>query len=203
MMLLFAAYTIVALILIGGTIFLRGVARKVVLCFTMAFVVLPLCSLVFVGVFRSEIQQGKLLSGLGPLLILVAPPQDLRAPLGTQSLDPNTEEYSFHFKHKYVGNHVVEFSFRKLESMEGAHNNFEVQYTVSNDSGVVFTQISKKGWPYWGMEESGLTFISYNVPQTLPVNENLFATITIKGDMKAFIEKYGVTKVAIRKGSDL
>ena len=203
MILLFVIYIIVAFILISGIIFLRGMARKVLLSLTIMFVILPLCFIAFIGVFKSEIQQGKVLSGLGPLLILVSPPQDLWIPLGSHNLDPGMREYIFHFKHKYVGNHVVELSFRKLKSMEEAHSNFEVKYTVSNNSGIVFTQTSKKGWPYWGMKDSGLKFISYNVPKTLPVNESLFATITIKGDIKAFINKYGVTKVSIKKGSDL
>lgn len=202
MILLFAIYIIVALFLIGGSIFLRGMVRKVLLSLTIMFVTLPLCFIVFIGVFKSEIQQGKFLSGLGPLLILFAPPQDLWIPLDSHNLDPSKSEYNFKFKHKYIGNHVVELSFMKLKSMEEANSNFEVTYTVSNNSGILFTLASKKGWPYWGMNESGLTFISYNVPKTLPVKENLSATITIKGDIKAFIDKYGVTKVSIKKGSD-
>ena len=182
---------------------MRGMVRKVLLSLTVMFVILPLCFIAFIGVFKSEIQQGKVLSGLGPLLILVAPPQDLWIPLGSHNLDPGMREYNFQFKHKYVGNHVVEISFRKLKSMEEAYSNFEVTYTVSNNSGIIFTQTSKKGWSYWGMNESGLTFISYNIPKALPVNESLFATITIKGDIKAFIDKYGVTKVSIKKGSDV
>lgn len=203
MILLFAIYIVVALILISGSIFLRGTVRKVLLSLTIMFVILPLCFIAFIGVFKSEIQQGKVLSGLGPLLILVAPPQDLWIPLGSHNLEPGMREYNFQFKHKYAGNHVVELSFRKLKAMEEAYSNFEVTYTVANNSGIIFTQTSKKGWSYWGMNESGLTFISYNIPKALPVNESLFATITIKGDIKAFIDKYGVTKVTIKKGSDV
>jgi len=203
MILLFAIYIIVALILISGSIFLRGMVRKVFLSFTIMFVTLPLCFILFIGVFKSEIQQGKFLSGLGTLLILVAPPHDLWIPLDSHNLASGKSEYNFQFKHKYVGNHVVELSFMKLKTMEEADSNFEITYTVSNNSGIVFTQASEKGWPYWGMNDSGLTFISYNVPKTLPVNESLSATITIKGDIKAFIDKYGVTKVSIKKGSDV
>jgi hypothetical protein len=87
--------------------------------------------------------------------------------------------------------------------MEIAHNNFEIQYTVSSNGRNVFTQTSQSGLPYWGMKDSGLTFISYNVPQTLPVSENLSATVKIKGDIEAFINKYGPTQIVIQKGSDL
>jgi hypothetical protein len=203
MILLLSIYVIIALILISGAIFLKGSLRKIVLSLTVVLVILPLCLILFVAVFRSSIQQGKFLSGLGSILILIAPPQDLHEPLGIQNLDPNKREYRFEFQHKYVGTHDVNLSFRKLESMESAHTNLEIQYAVSIEGKTVFSQTSQKGWPYWGMKNSGLMFISYNVPQDLPVGKKLSAVVTVHGDIAALIKKYGPTQLVIRKGSDL
>ena len=202
MILILSIYIVTALILISGSWFLKGTLKKVALSLTFCLVILPLCFILFVGVFKSAIQQGKLLPGLGPLLMLIAPPQDLRIPLGVQNIDPEKREYHFEFQHKYVGNHVVDLSFRKLESMESAHTNIEVEYVVSIGGRTVFTQKSQKGWPYWGMKNSGLTFVSYDIPQALPVGEKVSATVTLQGDIEAFINKYGPTQLIVRKGSD-
>ena len=173
MMLLLSIYVIIALSLISSAIFLKGMFKKIALSLTIGLVILPLCFILLVAIFRSSIQQGKFLSKSGPILILIAPPKDLHEPLGIQNLDPNKREYRFEFQHKYVGNHDVNLSFRKLESMESAHTNLEILYAVSIDGRNVFSQTSQKGWPYWGMKNSGLMFISYNVPQDLPVGKKL------------------------------
>ena len=203
MILLLSIYVVTALTLISGALFLKGTMKKIALSLIIGLIILPLCFILFVGVFKSAIQQGKFLPGFGPLLILIAPPQDLRIPLGIQNLDIGKREYRFEFQHKYVGNHVVDLSFRKLEAMESAHTNLELQYSVSIGGRKVFTQTAQKGWSYWGMENSGLTFISYNVPQALPVSKKLSATVTVQGDIEAFINQYGPTQLVIRKGSDL
>lgn len=202
MIILLAIYAVVIASLISGILILKGKQRKFLLSLTVIFVVLPLCILSFFGIFKSQMQQGKLLQGFGPLLLLVSPPEDLSVPLASENIVPSKQEYQFHFKHKYVGNYIVELSFRKLESMEYPDNNLELQYIVSSGDKIVFSRSSKKGWPYWGKNTSGLTFVSYNVPEVLPVDHDLFASITIKGDINAFINKYGPAQMIIRKGSD-
>ena len=206
MILLLIIYVFIALALISGAIFLKGKVQKTSLFLTIGLVIVPLCFIVFLGLFKLQIQRGKFLSGLGPILILVAPPEDLDIPLGFENLDPNKKEYHFEFAHKYVGNHVVDLSFNKLQPLQPmkiADNNFEVEYVVSKGDKIIFTQKSRKYGAYWGLENSGLTFISYKVPLELPINTKLTATIKINGDIAAFINKYGATRINIRKGSDL
>jgi hypothetical protein len=203
MIILLSSCAIIALSLISGAIFLKGPLKKIALTLTITLVIVPLCVILFVAIFRSSIQQGKFLSGLGPILILIAPPQDLHEPLGIQYLDPSKKEYWFEFQHKYVGNHDVDLSFRKQDSMGSVYTTLEIQYAVSVDGRNVFSQTSQKGWPYWGMKNSGLMFLSYNVPQDLPVGVKLSAAVTLHGDIAALINKYGPTQLVIRKGSDL
>ena len=203
MTLILAIFAIVVIALICGAIFFEGKLKKISIVLSILLVFIPICFIAFLGLFKSKIQQGKFLSNFGPILILIAPPDDLRVPLWEVNLTANTEEYHFEFVHKYVGKHVVDLSFKELEAMKVAENNFEIECVVTNGKKVIFSQKSKKGWPYWRQKNSGFTFISYHVPQDLPVNTTLSATLKVKGDKVLFINKYGSTRLSIRKGSDL
>ncbi len=50
-----------------------------------------------------------------------------------------------------------------------------------------------------------LLVIFFHLPliADIPVNTKLSATIKVKGDIATFAEKYGQTKLSIRKGSDI
>jgi len=192
-----------AIPLIFGAIFLKGKKKKISIALCILFVLVPLCFVAFLGLFKIEIQKGNILPSFGQILILIAPPDDLWVPLGEEYLTSNTKEYHFEFTHKYVGNHVVEISFKQIQIMETADNNFEVEYRVTDGQKEIFNKKSNKGWPYWGQKNSGLTFISYQVPDELPVNTKVFATIKVKGNITSFTKKYGSTRLSIRKGSDL
>ncbi len=202
MILLLTIFAIVAILLICGAVFLKGKVKKVSIVLSLLFICIPISFIAFLGVFKTGIQQGKLLSSFGPILILIAPPDDLWVPLGKEDLAQDKEEYHFKFVHKYVGKHVVDLSFKEITVMEMAENNFEIEYVVTNGEKVIFSQKSNKGRPYWGQKDCGLSFISYHVPQELPVNTVLFATLIVKGDISSFINKYGPTRLSIRKGSD-
>ncbi len=197
MVLILALFAIAVISLIFCAIFSKGKIRKVSIAISILIFLVP-----FVGLFKSNIQQGEFLSDFGPILILIAPPNDLWEPLGKVNLNYSKTEYQFEFTHKYVGNHVVDLSFNKLKVMEMAENNFEIEYVVSNGEKILFSQRSNKGWSYWGENNSGINYISYKVPQELPVNAKLFATVKVKGDISSFIKKYGPTRLSIRKGSD-
>ncbi|MBC7084601.1 MAG: hypothetical protein H5T95_14125 [Firmicutes bacterium] len=54
-----------------------------------------------------------------------------------------------------------------------------------------------------GLRGSGLIYIDYYLPTELPVNEQLKATVEIKGNLEEFITKYDVSEIQISKGSDL
>ncbi len=202
MILLLAIFVIVTISLICGTFFLKGKVKKVSIVLSLLLICIPISFIAFLGIFKTEMQQGKFLSSFGPILMLIAPPDDLWVPLGKGNLAQDKDEYYFKFVHKYVGKHVVDLSFKKLTVMEMAENNFEIEYVVTSGKKVLFSKKSSKSWPYWGQKKSGLIFISYHVPQELPVNTELFATLIVKGDVASFINKYGPTRLSIRKGSD-
>jgi hypothetical protein len=45
--------------------------------------------------------------------------------------------------------------------------------------------------------------MNYRVPDDLPVSKTLNAMITVGGDIKSFVEKYGPVTLTLRKGSDM
>lgn len=203
MTLLMLVYVSIALFLIVGCIVHKNKRKKIALFLAAIWIGIPILFVGFLILFKSEIQQGKVLPQFGAILILVSPPDDLWAPLGEAKLNPDKKEYQFEISHKYVGNHVVDLSFEKLKVMERAKNDFEVELIVKHKDALIYSNKSERGASHWGKDKSGLTFIHYRVPDDLSVRTKLNTTIKIKGDIKQFIEQYGTTTLSIRKGSDL
>ena len=203
MVLLLAGYAVILILLICGIAAFKGNLRKICTSLVMCLVVIPTVLICLVYVFKSEIQQGKFLPNLAPILILLSPPQDLFNPLVTENIDPNRKDYKFQFRHKYVGNHHVELAFSKNAPESKASDNLELHYVVKNGNKVLFQQNSKVTSQYWGQNQNGLIFITYAIPQALPVNVTVDATVTVSGDIKAFLKDHGPTQVVVRKGSDL
>ena len=169
----------------------------------IAILILPLCFLVFLGIFKDKIQQGRLLPQLGTLLLLVSPPKDLWVPLASDVISHDRKEYGFLITHKYVGNHDVFISFKPLESMEVAENDFKVRIIMEKDGKVLYDKTSQKGQPFWSKDDSGLTFHHYKVPEDLPIHTPINAKIYIDGDIDTFIKHYGAAKIVVGKGSDI
>ena len=203
MTLLILVYFSIALLLILGCIFLKSKQKKIALFIAAIWIGTPIFFGGFLTIFKSEIQQGKLLPQFGTILILVSPPDDLWVPIWEAKLRHDKKEYQFEMSHKYVGNHVVDLSFKKLRSMETAENNFEIDFVVKQEGTVLYSYNSERGSPFWGRDKSGLTFIRYRVPDDLPIRTKLNAIVRINGDIKEFINHYGAITLSIRKGSDL
>ena len=135
MTLLILVYFSIALLLILGCIFLKSKQKKIALFIAAIWIGTPILFVGFLTIFKSEIQQGKLLPQFGTILILVSPPDDLWVPIWKAKLRHDKKEYQFEMSHKYVGNHVVDLSFKKLRSMETAENNFEIDFVgVTSDN---------------------------------------------------------------------
>ena len=164
MTLLILVYIFIALALILGGILLKNKQKKITIFIAAIWVGVPIIFVAFLATFKSEIQQGKLLPQFGSILILVSPPDDLRNPLGEEKLSHNKKEYQFEISHKYVGNHSVDLSFKKLKIMEAAENDFDVELIVKHNGALIYSNKMEKGSPYWGKNKSGLIFINYRVP---------------------------------------
>ncbi len=203
MALILAGYAVILILLICGIAIFKSNLRKACATLVACLVVIPTLFIFLVYAFKAEIQQGKFLPNLALILILLSPPQDLFNPLATEYLDQNKKDYKFQFRHKYVGSHYVELAFNKNTPKFKISDNLELYYVVKNDNKVLFQQSSKVVSQYWGQNHNGLIFITYAIPQTLPVNVTLDTTVTVSGDIKAFLKDHGPTQIVVRKGSDL
>lgn len=164
---------------------------------------LPLCFTIFIGIFKSQIQQGKILPSMGSILLLFSPPEDIREPLWEHSLSNNRNEYDFEFQHKYVGKHILALKFGYSSTMETFKYDLSIRLTIELNGKAIYTKSSKKGWANWpSNSETWLRFISYDVPNDLPVGKMLNAKIFIDGDIEKFIDRYGETEIFLSKGSD-
>lgn len=143
-----------------------------------------------------------MLPHFGTLLLLVSPPDDLFESLVSEDISDNKREYEFLITHKYLGNHVVDISFKRLPSMESAENDLKVKFAVENNGKILYANVAGKGWGYWGKNRSGLSFQMYKVPEDLPIRVPLKAKVYIDGDISTFLERYGPAELIIRKSSD-
>jgi hypothetical protein len=158
---------------------------------------------ILIFLLKNPIQRGKIFPQIGPLLNLVLPADDLFLPLAASPLDPKKLEYVLTFQHKYVGNHQLKISFPRIGALVSPKHNLEVSLTVTDGERALLNQFSNAPTSYWGATDQGLIFISYRVPDNLPVSKTLNATFGVGGDIKSFVEKYGPATLTLRKGSDM
>ena len=74
---------------------------------------------------------------------------------------------------------------------------------MEDDVNKISKIISEPYFPFWGAKSnSGIALLRYRVPEDLPLNTKLEATITIEKSDPQFEAKYGGTKLYIKKMSD-
>ena len=201
------------LIGIGLILFLffsKGRLRRFAIGITIFLIILPLCFVAFLGIFKSQIQQGKILPQLGPILILLSPPDDIKKPLGVVYLTPNKKEYNLKITHKYLGNHEILLYFKKLNSydeLEKTKKELFLTVEFKYDSRIIYSTTSERPISYYSYaateNKSVISFIRYNVPNNLPIDTPLQVKIKVEGNIEQFIEKYGPVRIEIKKGSDI
>lgn len=154
---------------------------------------------------KTPIQQGKLLKGtmIGPLLNLVAPPEDLYLPLVEARLETAKSEYQFQFAHKYVGNHaLVVSSPQPQKEAYPRYDDIAIKLTVLEDEPAIFTIENKRFGKFTGRNAYGAVVARYRVPEDLPVSTRLNAKVWIDGDLEGFLGRRGPTVIKIKKISD-
>lgn len=202
MILVLVAYFFICITLVMLFIFSKKVMRKVSLALLILFFIVPVSFILFLALCKTPIQEGRILADFGPLLLLFAPPEDLWQPLAHEEIKGDKRIYKFRIFHKYVGNHCLVLSFDRLGSMQIVKHDLKMRFLVRKEETVLCDKTLEKAWPYWGRDESGLTFYKYKVPQDLPIREPFVAEISIQGDIEEFIEHYGTTELILRKASD-
>jgi hypothetical protein len=186
-----------------GLLYIFGIrSRRTFLTVFLTFLLLPFLVVALLYIFRTPIQQGKVLVDMGPLLSLVFPADDLYLPLTTIEVTSDQTEYEIKFSHRYVGRHVVEISSPEGSGYERDQQNFRVILEVFQGGKVVYRAGPSKGSRFWGKEDYGLHFNTYQVPKDLPVRTELTARVTITGDIGAYLAKHGEAFLSITKMSD-
>jgi len=189
--------------LLMGFLYMIGVrSRGRLIAAPLILFLLPFLAAALLYLFRTPVQQGKILSGMGPLLNIVFPAEDLYDPLVTVDLEPGINDYILSFSHRYVGRHAVEISSPRGSGFEDAQQNFHVTFEVFHDGRIAYYAEQLKGSMFWGKDDHGLHFNTYRVPKNLPVGYELTARVTVRGDVDDYLEKHGAARLRITKMSD-
>jgi hypothetical protein len=194
---------VLSVVVVIGLVFLDVRSKRLLAAFYALFFCLPLLLGSGIYLAREPIQQGHLLSRLGPLLSLVWPPDDLYTPLAEEQLVSAKRTYFMHFAHKYVGNHGIEIV---MPAAAPVGTQGQIQLSISakffHANKIVFQSDGKDCWPFWGINSHGFGFVRYTVPSDLPVREPLDAEITVQGDIELFLRETGVAMIQLVKMSD-
>jgi hypothetical protein len=186
-----------------SVLLILGVRSKLVLIgIPSAFIALPVLLVLGLFLFRAPIQQGKVLAGLGPLMSLVFPADDLYEPLVTVALRSGTAEHELSFAHKYVGRHAVKITVPGKFGIEKLENDLQVSLRIYDGASLLHEDGPKVGGQFWGKDSYGLHFTQYSVPQDAPVGTPLSAVVHINGDLKQFLEGRDKATLGIIKMSD-
>ena len=170
--------------------------------FFLIFIALALIVVVAFIAEKQRIQQGRFLPGLSSLFRLAFPPDDLWTPLASTSLDSSKTKYEFTFHHKYSGQHEIDIVFPKTGKTSVPQHNLSLLVSIASRESAPFHRSSSRISSFDGISEDGLSFITYSVPDDVPVLEQVVATITLKGDIRHFLDQYGNAQLIIRKASD-
>lgn len=186
-----------------GLLYLLGIrSKRLVLAIPAGFYLLPVVMVAGLYLFRTPIQQGKVLADLGPLLNLVFPARDLYLPLATVELKAGLKEYTLDFSHKYVGMHAVEIATPGRASMKSEDQDLRVSWKVFDGDRLLYEAGPAKGSQFWGKDDHGNHFLWYRVPMDLPAGKQLTARVIISGDLNKYLEKRPSATLSVTKLSD-
>lgn len=154
---------------------------------------------------RTPIQQGVFLAEIGPILSGVFPAEDLYYPLAEEPINPEKSTYIFNVTHKYVGSHAIfiEVPSGRQKSWD-YEKSFKLKTEITEGTKILFTDNADQGLPYrYSNNKYGYRYISYEVPENVPVAKLVTVTIKIENDIKSFLERHKGAKIVVRKKWDL
>jgi hypothetical protein len=183
---------------------LRVQSKRLVLGLPLAVLLLPALLAAGIYMVRAPIQQGKVMSGLGPFLSLLFPADDLYVPLAEERLLPDKSVYTLHVTHKYVGNHATLISVpSSARPRLTAERRLKVYTSFFRGRKIMAeSEGTAGGSPLVGSREYGFSYARYRVPQDVPVAERLRVEITVRGDLESFLKEHSGAKLVVRKESD-
>ncbi|MBI4651645.1 hypothetical protein HY745_10250 [Candidatus Desantisbacteria bacterium] len=195
------AIVLILIILIVVSIKSTGNIKLVFLSISTLAIIVPIALILSI----KPAQQGKILPQWGKISLLFFEPKDLWEPLAQASLEQNKKEYNFVFSHKYVGNHDIEIvlSRPEIDIWKIEKNGLSLTVSIYNETNKIFSKTTSYVGAFKGLRGSGLTYLSYSLPEDLPINKELKVKIEITGNIENFINQYGSAKLIIKKSSDI
>ena len=170
---------------------------------TIVFLFLPIFLSVGAYVFRAQIQQGKFLPELGPLLSLAFPADDLYAPLAVESLSPEKSTYKFKFPHKYLGNHAVFIEIpSEIRPEFKIEKDLSLTVKIQEGDKLLLWKSEDRGSPFLGKGRYGFYYVGYKVPKDVPVSKEISMEINIGKDVDHFLKTHEKARLIVRKSSD-
>ena len=176
---------------------------KVKIIFLSISITTILASIAFLALIKPA-QKGQFLPAWGKISLLFAAPKDLWIPLAETALMPNKNEYSLKLTHKYVGNYGVKLVFANNINMRRANkNSLFLDISFFDENNKIFSRKTSNISSFKNSGGNGLICIRYSLPEDLPIGKELNIKIVATGDIGKFINKYGDTKIIIKKISDI
>jgi hypothetical protein len=148
-------------------------------------------------------RHGYVFPGLGSLLNLAMPPEDLYGPVTLkEELTPAKRIYQFDLVHKYPGNYAIDISFsseqQELPPLRDSDIMASLEITYDNKTIFEF----KESKPNYG-HYRGVMFKTHRFPDDVGKRKGMLATVKISGDIQKFLDEHGGATIAISKASDL
>jgi hypothetical protein len=194
------AYIGFIIILVAASKKSSGILRGVFLSILSIIVIIPIGLILLI----TPAQRGKIWPAWGQASLIFFPPKDLFKPIAEAPLEKNKNQYNFIFSHNYVGYHYINIVFSNNHKIDIFKDKSDLIVTISVYDGKkeVFSKTASEISPFRGLNDSGFWYLSYLVPENLPIDKELNAKITVVGNIESFINEYGNAKIVIQKGSD-
>jgi hypothetical protein len=113
--------------------------------------------------------------------------------------------WNANFEHTFRGRYEVGFTVKNL-SMDPVVR-YEVDLVIEvrmySENVIHFSRRSNVNiTPFWGTEEKGFVFVTYDVPHEMPIGQLIHFEVELIETGSHFVEKYGAENLFVRKASD-
>ena len=187
-----------------GTLQTRAMSSRSILLSIVILIVLAI--LLFIGLTSSYPETVR------RFMRAIAPPKDLYDFLINEDLDVRERGLikRFEFRNKYSGRHDIgilldKFSddlyFKPFSQRYILKLKMEVNFYLQN-SLVLSRVVENKYDPFIGRKGNGFSFITYEAPKDLPINELITCEVKVIEPDKQLYAAYGSVRFYIRKMSD-
>ena len=169
----------------------------------LSFILILIIIFIGLSLFNKTILRSNSPGFLKAIVTLMIPPSDLYEYLAVENVKDNNSMIVLRFKHNYVGSHSIDLLLLNEDRSIRYLNDKKITGIVKCSLGEN-TKINKniiKSQPFIWKNGTGVTLLSYNVPEKLPLNGEIVCEVSFSNfdhslsDMNAML--------VINKNSDL